>query len=135
MRCGKDNFINELEGIFNLKNLEECCNIVFIFSALTLGNGDKILGNLLMETYLHAMTELDLLPKTIILYNEAVLFSIDSSKENIYMKKLQNRGVEILICNTSARYYNICKKINIGQTVSMKTIIEKKMAATKLILL
>ncbi len=133
MRCGKDNFIQELENIFNTKNLEENNNIIFSFSSMALGNGEKELGYLLMETYLHTLTEIDFLPKTIILCNEAVLFALSSSKVNIYLKNLQNRGVEILICSTSARYYQIDTKINIGQLSTMKTILEKKISATKLI--
>ncbi|MDO4690475.1 MAG: hypothetical protein Q4A58_04185 [Fusobacterium sp.] len=135
MRCGKDNFIQELEGIFNVKNLEENNNIVFTFSSMNLGGVEKELGYLLMETYLHTLADLDFLPKTIILYNEAVLFAISSSKLNIYFRKLQSRGVEILLCSTSTRYYQIDSKINIGQLTSMKTILEKKMSATKLIVL
>lgn len=134
MRYQKDNFLNELEGIFNAKTLEEASNIVFSFSTLTLGsNGDKELGRILMETYLHSLLELEFIPKTLILYSEAVLLALANSNVNGYLKNLQNKGVNILICSTSARYYQIENKINVGKLVSMKTILEKKMAATKII--
>ncbi|WP_022819484.1 hypothetical protein [Fusobacterium russii] len=133
MRCEKDNFIQELEGIFNAKNLEENNNIIFSFSSMSLGRGEKELGYILMETYLHTLTEMDIIPKTIILFNEAVLLALNSSKLNIYLKKMRNKGVEILVCSTSARYYQIDTKINLGQLCSMKTILEKKLSATKLI--
>lgn len=134
MRYQKDNFLNELEGIFNAKTLEEASNIVFSFSALTLGsNGDKELGRILMETYLHSLLELEFIPKTLILYSEAVLLALANSNVNRYLKNLQNKGVNILICSTSARYYQIENKINVGKLASMKTILEKKMAATKII--
>ena len=134
MRYQKDNFLNELEGIFNAKTLEEASNIVFSFSALTLGsNGDKELGCILMETYLHSLLELEFIPKTLILYSEAVLLALANSNVNRYLKNLQNKGVNILICSTSARYYQIENKINVGKLASMKTILEKKMAATKII--
>lgn len=134
MRYQKDNFLNELEGIFNAKTLEEASNIVFSFSTLTLGsNGDKELGRILMETYLHSLLELEFVPKTLILYSEAVLLALANSNVNRYLKNLQNKGVNILICSTSARYYQIENKINVGKLASMKTILEKKMAATKII--
>lgn len=134
MRYQKDNFLNELEGIFNAKTLEEASNIVFSFSTLTLGsNGDKELGRILMETYLHSLLELEFIPKTLILYSEAVLLALANSNVNGYLKNLQNKGVNILICSTSARYYQIENKINVGKLASMKTILEKKMAATKII--
>ena len=134
MRYQKDNFLNELEGIFNAKTLEEASNIVFSFSTLTLGsNGDKELGRILMETYLHSLLELEFIPKILILYSEAVLLALANSNVNGYLKNLQNKGVNILICSTSARYYQIENKINVGKLASMKTILEKKMAATKII--
>lgn len=134
MRYQKDNFLNELEGIFNAKTLEEASNIVFSFSTLTLGsNGEKELGRILMETYLHSLLELEFIPKTLILYSEAVLLALANSNVNRYLKNLQNKGVNILICSTSARYYQIENKINVGKLASMKTILEKKMAATKII--
>ncbi|MCI7223863.1 MAG: hypothetical protein MR477_06235, partial [Fusobacterium sp.] len=69
----------------------------------------------------------------LILYSEAVLLALANSNVNRYLKNLQNKGVNILICSTSARYYQIENKINVGKLASMKTILEKKMAATKII--
>jgi len=46
---------------------------------------------------------------------------------------LQDRGVEILVCDTSANYYDIVKKMQVGKLIGMKTIIEKQLGATKLI--
>lgn len=133
MRC-QNNFLDELEGIFNAKSLQESNNIVFSFSTLTLGNGeDKELGKILMETCLHSLTEFEFLPKVLIFYNEAVLLTLSNSYVNMYLKNLQNKGIEILICSTSARFYQVENKINIGKLVNMKTILEKKLAATKLI--
>lgn len=133
MRCGKDNFINEIEGIFNAKNLEEASNIVFSFSSTTIGSTEKELGSLLMEAYIHTLSEIELIPKTIILYGDAVLFARPSSNVNEYFKTLQNKGCEILICSISANYYQITNKINIGKLSPMKSILEKKLSATKLI--
>lgn len=133
MRCGKDNFINEIEGIFNTKNLEEANNIIFSFSSTTIGSTEKDLGALLMETYILTLSEMELTPKTIILFGDAVLFAKPSSNVNRYFKTLQNKGCEILICSTSANYYQITNKISIGKLSTMKTILEKKLSATKLI--
>lgn len=133
MRYGENDFIIELEGIFDAKNLEEASNIVFTFSSLRLGRSDEDLGYILMENYLYALTELEYKPKTIILYNEAVLLALPSSRANNYLKNLQNTGVEILLCSISVNYYQISNKITVGRLVSTKKILERKMAASKLI--
>ena len=129
----KDNcFIVEIEDIFDRKILEEANNISFICSSLSIGS-DRQVGKVLLETYIYALSELEFLPKSIILLNEAVLLTLPVSDCYLYLKRLQDRGVEVLVCDTSATYYNIVKKMQVGKLIGMKTIIEKQLGTTKLI--
>ena len=129
----KDNcFIVEIEDIFDRKILEEANNISFICTSLSIGN-DRQVGKLLLETYIYTLSELEFLPKSIILLNEAVLLTLPVSDCYLYLKRLQDRGVEVLVCDTSATYYNIVKKMQVGKLIGMKTIIEKQLGTTKLI--
>ena len=129
----KDNcFIVEIKDIFDRKILEEVNNISFICTSLSIGN-DRQVGKLLLETYIYTLSELEFLPKSIILLNEAVLLTLPVSDCYLYLKRLQDRGVEILVCDTSATYYGIVKKMQVGKLIGMKTIIEKQLKATKLI--
>lgn len=125
-------FIVEIEDIFDRKILEELNNISFICTSLSIGN-DRQVGKLLLETYIYTLSELEFLPKNVILVNEAVLLTLPVSDCYLYLKRLQDRGVEILVCDTSATYYGIVKKMQVGKLIGMKTIIEKQLKATKLI--
>ena len=125
-------FIVEIEDIFDRKILEEVNNISFICTSLSIGN-DRQVGKLLLETYIYTLSELEFLPKNVILVNEAVLLTLPVSDCYLYLKRLQDRGVEILVCDTSATYYVIVKKMQVGKLIGMKTIIEKQLKATKLI--
>ena len=129
----KDNcFIVEIEDIFDRKILEEANNISFICTSLSIGS-DRQVGKVLLETYIYTLSELEFLPKSIFLLNEAVLLTLPISDCCLYLKRLQDRGVEILVCDTSANYYDIVKKMQVGKLIGMKTIIEKQLGATKLI--
>jgi len=129
----KDNcFIVEIEDIFDRKILEEANNISFICTSLSIGS-DRQVGKVLLETYIYTLSELEFLPKSIILLNEAVLLTLPVSDCYLYLKRLQDRGVEVLVCDTSATYYNIVKKMQVGKLIGMKTIIEKQLGTTKLI--
>ena len=98
----KDNcFIVEIEDIFDRKILEEANNISFICTSLSIGS-DRQVGKVLLETYIYTLSELEFLPKSIILLNEAVLLTLPISDCYLYLKRLQDRGVEILVCDTSA---------------------------------
>ena len=125
-------FIAEIEGIFDRKILEEANNISFVCTSLAIGS-DRQLGKVLLETYIYTLSELEILPKNIFLLNEAVLLTLPISDCCLYLKRLQDRGVEILVCDTSANYYDIVKKMQVGNLIGMKTIIEKQLGATKLI--
>ena len=125
-------FILEIEDIFDRKILEEVNNISFICTSLSIGN-DRQVGKLLLETYIYTLSELEFLPKSVILLNEAVLLTLPVSDCYLYLKRLQDRGVEILVCDTSATYYGIVKNMQVGKLIGMKTIIEKQLKATKLI--
>ena len=128
----KNCFIVEIEDIFDRKILEEVNNISFICTSLSIGN-DRQVGKVLLETYIYTLSELEFLPKSVILLNEAVLLTLPVSDCCLYLKRLQDRGVEILVCDTSATYYGIVKKMQVGKLIGMKTIIEKQLKATKLI--
>ena len=125
-------FIAEIEGIFDRKILEEANNISFVCTSLAIGS-DRQLGKVLLETYIYTLSELEFLPKNIFLLNEAVLLTLPVSDCYLYLKRLQDRGVEVLVCDTSANYYDIVKKMQVGKLIGMKTIIEKQLGATKLI--
>ena len=107
-------FIAEIENIFDRKILEEANNIIFVSSSLSIGN-DRQLGKILLETYIYTLSELEFLPKSIILFNEAVLLTLPISDCCLYLKRLQDRGVEILVCDTSANYYDIVRKMQVGK--------------------
>ena len=125
-------FIVEIEDIFDRKILEEVNNISFICSSFSIGS-DRQVGKVLLETYIYTLSELEFLPKSVILLNEAVLLTLPVSDCYLYLKRLQDRGVEILVCDTSATYYGIVKKMQVGKLIGMKTIIEKQLGATKII--
>ena len=125
-------FIAEIEGIFDRKILEETNNIIFVCSSLSIGN-DRQLGKVLLETYIYTLSELEFLPKNIFLLNEAVLLTLPISDCCLYLKRLQDRGVEILVCDTSDNDYDIVKRMQVGKLIGMKSIIEKQLGATKLI--
>ncbi len=134
MRCDNTDFSKEMINIFNSKNIETIEGTVFLFDSLSLGNTKNELGKILIKKYLYKLSEFAIIPKTIILINEAVLFLTEQkNEERNYLKKLYERGTEILICEESINYLKISQEVLFGKLVSMETIIENQIVATKLI--
>ena len=74
--------------------------MVVVLSSNRMGQGDEILGKLLMKGFVYALTEQDSLPETILLYNSGAYLSCEGSDNVEDLRTLEAQGVEILTCGT-----------------------------------
>ena len=108
-------------------------NTVVVLSSNQMGNGSEELGQILMKGFIFALTELDELPNTVLLYNSGVKLSTEGSNSIEDLKTLQAQGVEILSCGTCLNYYNLTEKLQVGDVTNMYFILEKMAQADKII--
>ena len=108
-------------------------NTVVVLSSNQMGNGSEELGQILMKGFIFALTELDELPSTVLLYNSGVKLSTEGSNSIEYLKTLQAQVVEILSCGTSLNYYDLTEKLQVGDVTNMYFILEKMAQADKII--
>lgn len=104
-------------------------NFIIVFSSDKMGEGDEELGHLLVLNFIKAIKDLDKLPEKIVFYNNGVKLVSDGSPAAEHLKEIENMGVEILVCATCARKYNLEDKIRIG-TLSNMYEIAQVMAST-----
>ena len=117
----------------NVNIIEESDNTVVVISSQFMGSGDPELGKILMNGFIYTLSEMDFLPKTILLYNEGVKLAIEGSESLNDLLVLETRGVEILSCGTCLNFYGITEKLKAGTITNMYTIAEKQLRATKVI--
>ena len=108
-------------------------NTVVVLSSNKMGEGSEELGQILMKGFIYALTELDDLPSTILLYNSGVKLSTEGSNSINDLKTLQAQGVEILSCGTCLNYYELTEKLEVGEVTNMYFILEKMSQADKII--
>lgn len=106
---------------------------VVVLSSDKMGEGDEKLGRTLMKGFIYALTELDILPKTILLYNNGAKLSVNGSDSLPDLKLLESQGVEILTCGTCLNFYGITEKLGVGSVTNMYVIAEKQMKASKIV--
>ena len=106
---------------------------VVVISSDCMGNGDDVLGKLLMKGFLFALTQQDVLPQTIVLYNGGAKWSCEGSDALEDLKSMQEQGVEILTCGTCLNHYGLSEKLAVGSVTNMYEIVEKMMGAKKLV--
>jgi len=95
---------------------------VFVISSDTMGKGDDELGAALMKAFIHTIFSLDYLPDTLIFYNTRVKLAVKDSDVIDDLKKLEEQGVEILVCGTCANFFNIKDRIAAGVISNMYDI-------------
>ena len=104
--------------------------MVVVLSSNQMGQGDEALGKLLMKGFVFALTQQDMLPETILLYNSGAFLSCEGSDNLEDLKTLEAQGVEILTCGTCLNHYGIAEKRQVGGVTNMYEIVEKMTKAS-----
>ena len=114
---------------------EECLTdarkkgLVAVLSSDQMGGGNEELGRILMKGFVYALTQLEELPETILLYNGGARLSVEGSQSLEDLKNLEAQGVEILTCGTCLNFYELADKLKVGSVTNMYEIVEKMSGA------
>ena len=108
-------------------------NVVVAITAKTMGNGDEELGKILLKGFIHALTMQEVLPKTIVFYNDGVFVTTEGSESLEDLSYLEEKGVELLICTTCLEYHKLTEKIAVGKASNGLVIAEKLMKASHVV--
>ncbi|OGO04924.1 MAG: hypothetical protein A2Y73_06780 [Chloroflexi bacterium RBG_13_56_8] len=108
---------------------------VVVVSSDHMGRGDEELGMVLVRAFFHALTEIDVLPSTLIFYNAGVKLAIEGSPVLEDLRAVEESGVEILVCGTCLGYYDVKEKIGVGVISNMYTIAETLLGAGSVVTL
>lgn len=107
--------------------------MVVVISSREMGQGDPVLGTLLMKGFIYALTQQDVLPETILLYNGGAFLSCEGSDNLEDLKTLEAQGVEILTCGTCLNHYGIGDRLRVGSVTNMYEIAERMTGAAVLV--
>lgn len=97
---------------------------VVALSGDTMGTGDDTLGKKLLEGFVYALTEQDVLPKYVLCYNGGVHLTSENEKTIGDLKNLKEKGVEVLSCGLCLDYYGLKEKLAVGEVSNMYRILE-----------
>lgn len=107
--------------------------MVVVLASEEMGQGDEVLGRLLMKGFVYALTQQDRLPETVLLFNGGAKLSCEGSDSLEDLRELEAQGVEILTCGTCLNHYGIAKKLSVGNVTNMYEIAEKMTGAKKIV--
>lgn len=108
-------------------------NIVIVIQSDKMGDGDYELGKTLLKGFIYSLTEIEILPKTIIFYNKGAKITTENLESIQDLEKLQSLGTTILTCGACLNFYNLADKLKVGTSTNMYTITNILMNAEKII--
>ena len=94
-----------------------------VISSELMGTGDNTLGKLLMKGFIFALTQLESLPTSVILYNGGVHHALENSESIGDLQYLHNNGVKILVCGTCLNHFNAMESLAVGEVTNMYEIV------------
>lgn len=135
----KDEQESAMQETQNIQEPENCIpdqrkkKKVVVLRSGKMGEGNDELGTVLMKGFIYALTQLDELPETILLYNGGAPLSCEGSDSLEDLKSLEAQGVEILTCGTCLNYYGLSEKLAVGSVTNMYVIAETMSSADLII--
>ena len=106
---------------------------VVVISSDAMGQGDDVLGKLLMKGFIFALTQQDQLPSAILFYNGGARLTCEDAPTLEDLRSLEAQGVEILTCGTCLNHYGLTEKLQVGGVTNMYTIAEKMTQAGRIV--
>jgi selenium metabolism protein YedF len=89
-----------------------------------MGRGEDELGAILMRSFIYTLTQVEPLPKTLVLYNTGVRLAVAGSPVIDDLQRLAAAGVEILVCGTCLGYLGLKEQLELGTISNMYSIAE-----------
>ncbi|NLE44058.1 MAG: sulfurtransferase-like selenium metabolism protein YedF [Chloroflexi bacterium] len=107
--------------------------LVLLAPCESMGRGDDELGHILIRAFLHALGEVEPVPDTLIFINSGVRLTIAGSPILEDLRGLHDQGVEILVCGTCLKHYELANEIAVGEISNMYAIAETMLRAGKVV--
>jgi selenium metabolism protein YedF len=99
-------------------------NFIIVISSDKMGEGDDVLGHLLIVNFIKAVKDLDRLPEKIVFYNSGVKLVTAYSPVIEHLKDLEKMGVELLCCATCVNHFSLQSVVSAGTLSNMYAIAE-----------
>ena len=112
---------------------EPALTLVVDVDSETMGRGSDELGQLLMKSFLLAVSQLPRLPRTVLFYNGGAKLTVEGSESLEDLRNMEAQGVEILTCGTCLNFYGLAEKLAVGGVTNMYAIVEALANAGKVI--
>jgi len=107
--------------------------LAVVIGSDTMGSGSDELGKILIKGFLYSLTELPNPPKYVIFFNSGAYLTSEGANTIDDLRKLEEKGSEIMTCGTCINYYGLQEKLAVGKVVNMYEITERLTASDNVV--
>lgn len=108
-------------------------NTVVLFTRDGMGDAPQDLRRTLAGKYLSLLLDSKALPSKILFYTEGVKLACSGSPVLEQLKKLEEDGVELVLCKTCLDYFRLSSQVAVGVVGGMADILEALQKAEKVV--
>jgi len=108
---------------------------VILITANGMGRADIALQQTLMAKYLSLLEDQEPPPEALCFYTEGVRLVTEGSPVLAFLRQLEARGVQLIVCKTCLDYWGITGEVRVGRVGGMTDILDAQMRADKVITL
>jgi selenium metabolism protein YedF len=108
-------------------------DFIIAFASDKMGDGNEELGHLLMNNFIKAIKDLDVLPGKMVFYNKGVTLGAVDSPVIDQLKEIEKMGVSLLLCATCVKFYSLEEKIKVGTLSNMFEIAQVMSSAGNIV--
>jgi len=107
--------------------------ILIMVATDRMGRGDDELGRRLIVNFISTIHEMGQELWRLVLVNAGVKLAVEGSEVLDALKKLEESGVQLLVCGTCLNHFGLLEKKRVGETTNMLDIVTAMQLADKII--
>ena len=111
----------------------EAFRLVVFIASDRVGEGDPVLGGILMRSALKVLKDFTPQPATLLFMNSGVRLVCEGSELLTDLQAAEARGIELLSCGTCLDYFHLKDKLQAGRVSNMAEILGRMANASQVI--
>ena len=106
---------------------------IVVLDSDEVGRGDSTLGKQLAKSFVSSLTEQDVLPEYILMFNSGVKLAMKDADTVEDLQALEKMGVKIMECGICVNFFDIKDQLGVGSITNMFRITELMRTAQRVV--
>ncbi|WP_373842663.1 sulfurtransferase-like selenium metabolism protein YedF [Limosilactobacillus sp.] len=106
---------------------------IVVLDSNEVGRGDSTLGKQLAKSFVSSLTEQDVLPEYILMFNSGVKLAMKDADTVEDLQALEKMGVKVMECGICVNFFDIKDQLGVGSITNMFRITELMRTAQRVV--